>query len=94
MEFPFAYTRSRKLDKSTVEITISSADKNDTLALARQGLTWHDSNSIKQLVKCNTLSSLATDFKGIRLGKMVKIIKFLFFTQKVSSGMGHYVPNF
>ena len=34
--FPFAYTRSSKLDKSSVEITMSSADKNDTLALACQ----------------------------------------------------------
>ena len=25
---------------------------------------------------------------------MVKIIKFLFFAQKVSSGMGHHIPNF
>ena len=36
MEFPRAYTRSSKLDKSSVEITMSSTDKNDTHALARQ----------------------------------------------------------
>ena len=32
--------------------------------------------------------------KGVRLGKMVKIIKFLFFAQKVSSGMGALRPKF
>ena len=36
MEFLFAYTRSSKLDKFSVEITMSCADKNNTLALARQ----------------------------------------------------------
>ena len=35
IEFFFAYARSSKLDKSSVEITMSIADKNDTLALAR-----------------------------------------------------------
>ena len=30
------YTRSCKLDKSSVEITMPSADKNDTLALDRK----------------------------------------------------------
>ena len=33
-------------------------------------------------------------FKGIVQAKMVKIIKFLFFAQKVSSGMGALRPNF
>ena len=33
-------------------------------------------------------------FKGIRLGKIVKMIKFLFFAQKVSSGMGALRPKF
>ena len=32
--------------------------------------------------------------KGIRLGKMVKMTKFLFFAQKVSSGMGALRPKF
>ena len=33
-------------------------------------------------------------FKGIVQAKMVKIIKFLFFAQKVSSGMGALRPKF
>ena len=32
--------------------------------------------------------------KGIVQAKMVKIIKFLFFAQKVSSGMGALRPKF
>ena len=32
--------------------------------------------------------------RGSDWAKMVKMIKFLFFSQKVSSGMGDYVPNF
>ena len=62
MEFHSAYTRSSKLDKSSVEITMSSADKNDTRALARQVKAWLDmiqiQSSVKRLDKCNTLSSL------------------------------------
>ena len=33
-------------------------------------------------------------FKGVISAKMVKIIKFLFFAQKVSSGMGALRPKF
>ena len=33
-------------------------------------------------------------FKGIVQAKMVKIVKFLFFAQKVSSGMGALRPKF
>ena len=40
------------------------------------------------------LFKTSTFFTGIRLGKMVKIIKFLFFAQKVSSGMGALRPRF
>ena len=38
--------------------------------------------------------SVDITFKGVRLGKMVKIIKFMFFAQKVSSGMGALRPKF
>ena len=34
------------------------------------------------------------DVKGVISAKMVKIIKFLFFAQKVSSGMGALRPKF
>ena len=34
------------------------------------------------------------EFKGVISAKMVKIIKFLFFAQKVSSGMGALRPKF
>ena len=33
-------------------------------------------------------------FKGVISAKMVKIIKFLFFAQKVSSGIGALRPKF
>ena len=34
------------------------------------------------------------ELKGVVWAKMVKIIKFLFFAQKVSSGMGALRPKF
>ena len=37
---------------------------------------------------------LTFHFKGVISAKMVKIIKFLFFAQKVSSGMGALRPKF
>ena len=41
-----------------------------------------------------TLSLPSFELKGIVQEKMVKIIKFLFFAQKVSSGMGALRPKF
>ena len=46
----------------------------------------------------NELLSIVQSFsyyiKGVISAKMVKIIKFLFFAQKVSSGMGAMRPKF
>ena len=57
-------------------------------------------NNFKILDSCKNNDLLILEFlwihklKGIRLDKMVKIIKFLFFARKVSSGMGALRPKF
>ena len=40
------------------------------------------------------IHNLSQFVKGVISAKMVKIIKFLFFAQKVSSGMGALRPKF
>ena len=42
----------------------------------------------------NYFSFKSSSIKGVISSKMVKIIKFLFFAQKVSSGMGALRPKF
>ena len=50
--------------------------------------------SMVEMITIKNSLGLVTSIKGIRLGKMVKMIKFLFFAQKVSSGMGALRPKF
>ena len=47
-----------------------------------------------EIIMTNGRIQLQHSIKGIRLGKMIKIIKFLFFAQKVPSGMGALRPKF
>ena len=48
----------------------------------------------KLKIKCWCFHAVASTFKGVISAKMVKIIKFLFFAQKASSGMGALRPKF
>ena len=47
-----------------------------------------------QCIVCDFFFCILVIFKGVISAKMVKIIKFLFFAQKVSSGMGALRPKF
>ena len=58
-----------------------------------QIILYHRYDSIYH-VKLGLFIYVIKTFKGVVWAKMAKIIKFLFFAQKVSSGMGALRPKF
>ena len=67
---------------------------NIRTAHSRQGVEWRGVEIWNALPTEIRMSTAYDSFKGVISAKMVKIIKFLFFAQKVSSGMGALRPKF
>ena len=54
----------------------------------------NDVDSFGRIITGEVTARANKGFEGIVQAKMVKIVKFLFFAQKVSSGMGALRPKF
>ena len=76
-------------DSRILKLTVFWVESKIEKLSALTGTLW-----LRTCSQCSLIAEWGGAVKGIRLGKMVKMIKFLFFAQKVSSGMGALRPKF